>query len=99
MPKGHLHFLVDPAGKPRTVKWLSHQFAKWAKAADLPDRCRLHGLKKAGMTAGAHDGMTPFELMAWSGHRDLQSVLKYTEKVDLRRLSDSGAAKRQAARK
>jgi integrase len=69
MPKAHLTYIVTAQGKPRSKYGLGNDFAKWATDAGLPARCRLHGLKKAGMRRLAEDGSTTHELMAISGHR------------------------------
>jgi integrase/recombinase XerD len=94
MPKKHLTFLVNAYGKPRSNLGLAHHFAKWARAAGLPDHCRLHGLKKAGMSRDANDGFTTHELMAKSGHKTLAMVELYTKEVNDRKLAASGMAKR-----
>ena len=36
-------------GSLRSKKALGNDFAGWVKAAGLPDKCRMHGLKKGGM--------------------------------------------------
>jgi hypothetical protein len=55
--------------------------------AGLPARCRLHGLKKGGMRRTAH------ELMAFSGHKTLTEVQRYTTDADRKRLADAAMAK------
>jgi hypothetical protein len=55
----------------------------------------LHGLKKAGMRRLAEDGGTTHELMAFSGHRTLSEVQRYTKGANNRKLADSGMAKRR----
>ena len=93
MPKSHMTYIVTAYGKPRSKYGLGNDFAKWATEAGLPARCRLHGLKKGGMRRRAEAGNTPHELMAFSGHRTISQVQRYTEAADKRRLADSGAAK------
>ena len=95
MPKSNLTFIVTAAGKPRSRFGLGNDFAGWAREAGLPDRCRLHGLKKAGMRRLAEDGGTTHELMAISGHRTLSEVQRYTKGVNNRKLADSLSAKRR----
>ena len=95
MPIVNLTFIVTAAGKPRSKVGLGNDFAKWATEAGLPDRCRLHGLKKAGMRRAAEDGGTAHELMSFSGHRTLSEVQRYTKGADNRKLADSLMAKRR----
>jgi integrase len=94
MPKAHLTFIVTAYGKPRSKFGLGTDFAGWARAAGLPDRCRLHGLKKAGMTRLADDGATVHEIMAVSGHRTLAEVERYTKEANDKLLATSAMAKR-----
>jgi len=93
MPKAHLTYIVTAYGKPRSKFGLGNDFAKWASEAGLPPRCRLHGLKKAGMTRRANAGYTAHELMAFSGHKTLTEVQRYTDKANMKRLAASGDAK------
>jgi len=98
MPKAHLTYIVTAYGKPRSKYGLGNDFARWATAAGLPARCRMHGLKKSGMRRLAEHGNTTHELMAISGHRTLSEVQRYTEDADRKRLADSGMAKRRDQR-
>jgi integrase len=93
MPKQHLTYIVTAYGKPRSAHGLSMDFAEWATKAGLPPRCRLHGLKKAGMRRRAEAGNTAHELMAFSGHKTLTEVQRYTAAADKKALADSGMAK------
>src|SRR6266436_3616097 len=93
MPKEHLTYIVTAYGKPRSKYGLGNDFAKWATEAGLPARCRLHGLKKAGMRRLAEVGSTAHELMAISGHKTLTEVQRYCKDADRKRLADSGMAK------
>src|SRR5262249_34114521 len=68
---------------------LGTDFAKSAREAGLPDRCRLHGLKKGGMRRGADAGLTTHELQSHSGHRTPAEVQRYTKGADQKRLARS----------
>ena len=48
------------------------------------------------MRRRAEAGNTPHELMAFSGHRSLSEIQRYTEAANKKRLADSGAAKMRA---
>jgi integrase len=97
MPKAHLTFIVTAYGRPRSKFGLGTDFAQWARAAGLPDHCRLHGLKKGGMRRAAEAEMTTHELMARSGHKTLAEVERYTKEANQKKLADSGAAKLRAS--
>jgi integrase/recombinase XerD len=96
MPRSHLTFIVTAYGKPRSKFGLGTDFAKWATDAGLPGHCRLHGLKKAGMTRLANSGNTAHELMSISGHKTIEEVKRYTEEFNRRMLASSGMAKQRA---
>lgn len=93
MPKAHLTYITTAQGKQRSKFGLGTDFARWVTAAGLPKCCRLHGLKKAGMTRRADAGYTTHELMAFSGHKTLSEVQRYTSAADKKHLAASGAAK------
>jgi integrase len=93
MPKVHLTYIITAHGKPRSKYGLGNDFAKWVTEAGLPARCRLHGLKKGGMRRLAEAGGTAHELMAFSGHKTLTEVQRYTTDVDRKRLADAAMAK------
>jgi integrase len=88
-----LTFLATERGAQRSKKGLGNDFAGWVRQAGLPDKCRLHGLKKGGMRRGAEAQLTTHELMAKSGHKSLSEVERYTKAADKKRLADSGATK------
>jgi integrase len=100
MPKtDHLLFVAKNDGSPMMANWLSKLFADWATAAGLPAHCRLHGLKKGGMRQGAEDGLSAHQLMAWSGHRSLSEVQRYTEAANRKRLADAALRGRRGRTK
>jgi integrase len=92
MPKTHLTYIVTAYGKPRSKHGLGNDFAEWATKAGLPARCRMHGLKKGSMRRRAEAGNTPHELMAFSGHKSMTEILRYTEAANKKALADSGMA-------
>ena len=53
---------------------LGNDFAKWAREIVLPDRCRLHGLKKRDTRRRAERGYTTQELMALGRYKTLTGV-------------------------
>jgi integrase len=55
-----------------------------------------HGLRKAFCRVAAEAGLTPHEIMALSGHKTLQEVMRYTAAVDRKKLAASGMKKIEA---
>jgi integrase len=89
-------FLVTQRGRPYTRKALSEQFRVWCNAAGLPTRCVFHGLRKAGQTRLADAGCDPFEVAAWSGHKSLSEIERYTKAANRKRAALSGLRKSMA---
>lgn len=83
MPVSGLAFLETANGMPfRSGNSFGNWFKKRVKEASLPDRCRAHGLRKAGATIAANEGATPHELMAMFGWSNLAMAEIYTKKAD-----------------
>jgi integrase len=91
-PSGHLTFLTTKSGKPFSAAG----FGEW-----FHDRCNevglqgfsAHGLRHTGCTRLADAGCTGHEIAAWSGHRTLREVSRYTQKADQRALARAGETK------
>ena len=92
-PAKGLALIGRPDGKPMTDKGLSHFIRDAVKAADLPAKCVAHGLRKAKMRRLAEDGATEKEIAAWSGHKTLREIERYTKAADQKRLAKAGANK------
>ena len=86
-------FLISQYGKARTEGGLSTMFIEWRGKAGLPDDLHAHGLRKAFCRVAAEAGLTPHEIMALSGHKTLQEVMRYTAAVDRKKLAESGMKK------
>ena len=74
-------------GKPMTRAGLTRFMADAIEKADLPAKCVSHGLRKAGMRRMAELGYSIHQIAAWSGHKSLREVQRYTEAADQRRLA------------
>jgi len=92
-PSGHLTYLVKDSGKPYTAGEFSAQFRQWSNEAGLPAGCTLHGLRATGCTMFADAGCTAFEIAAWSGHKSLAEVERYTRSANQKRLADQAMAR------
>jgi integrase len=77
-------WLVNQRGKPFSADDLSATFARWCDEADLPKKCRAHGLRKACATRLIDAGVTPADAAALTGHIDLAELMFYAMKRDKR---------------
>lgn len=74
----HLVLLASPDGRGTSVAGLGNLVAKAIAKAGLPDRCVLHGLRKAAARRLAEAGCSTHEIMAITGHKSLEEVERYT---------------------
>ena len=86
-PVGHLTLLTTNTGKSYGGNDFTDQFRAWCDAAELPQRCKFHGLRKAALTRLADAGCTAHEIAAISGHKTLSEVERYTKGADQARLA------------
>jgi integrase len=89
----HLTFLVTRTGKPYAGDNFSAQFRAWCEAAQAPDGCSFHGLRKAACRRLAEAGCSVNEIAAISGHATLREVQRYTKAVDQERMARSAMAR------
>jgi integrase len=94
-PVGHLTLLVTKSGKPYPANDFSEQFRVWCNAAGLPTACVVHGLRKAACRRMAEAGYSVSEIAAWSGHRTLSEIKRYTDGVDQARLARNALLREQ----
>lgn len=73
----HLVLLASPSGRGTSVAGLGNFMAKAIGKAGLPDRCVLHGLRKAAARRLAEAGCSAHEIMAITGHKSLEEVERY----------------------
>jgi integrase len=86
-PIGHLTLLTTRRGKSYDADDFSDMFRSWCDAAELPQACVFHGLRKSACTRLADAGCTAHEIAAISGHRSLREVERYTQAADQARLA------------
>jgi integrase len=80
-PSGHLTFLATARGKPFSAARFGHWFREQCDAAGLRGYS-AHGLRKAGCRRLAEAGCTEKQIAAWSGHRSLAEIARYTKAAD-----------------
>ena len=74
-------------GRQMTRAGLTAFMARAIEEAGLSAKCVSHGLRKAGMRRMAELGYTVHQIAAWSGHKSLREVERYTKAADQRRLA------------
>jgi integrase len=80
-PSGHLTFLTTAYGKPFSAAGFGNWFRDVCNEAGLSG-FSAHKLRKAGCRRLAEAGCTASEIAAWSGHRTLGEVARYTRAAD-----------------
>jgi integrase len=91
----HVVILTTAFGKPFTLKGFGNFVSDAIRAADLPARCKAHGLRKAAARRLAEAGCTAKQIQAITGHRSLEEVERYTRKADQMRLARQAVAKQE----
>jgi integrase len=92
-PSDNLTFLTTKSGKPYTTRFFTKRFTKWCREAGLPKGLVAHGLRKAGCRRLIEHGCSRKEVAAWSGHKTLKEVERYTIAASQERLARAAAVK------
>jgi integrase len=92
-PAKGLTLIGTEDGRPLTRPALSHVMRDAIKTAGLPAKCVSHGLRKAGMRRMAEAGFTEKQIAAWSGHKTLREIERYTQAADQKRLARDATEK------
>jgi integrase len=92
-PAKGLALIGTENGKPLTRPGLSDFMARAIEQAGLPAKCVSHGLRKAGMRRMAEAAFTEKQIAAWSGHKTLREIERYTQAADQRRLARDATEK------
>jgi integrase len=88
----HLTFLTTANGKPFTPAGFGNWFRQVCDEAGLHG-FSAHGLRKAGCRRLAEAGCSASEIAAWSGHRTLSEVARYTRAADQAAMARAAAIK------
>jgi len=92
-PRKHVAMLTTAFNKPFTYAGYGNMMADGIAAAGLPDRCVLHGLRKAAARRLAEAGCSEKEIAAVTGHTTLKEVARYTRAADQKGLAAGAIAK------
>ena len=80
-----------PPGRVRFFDYTVESFGNWFRdqctAADLPDECRAHGLRKYGATRLAECGANEFQIMAFLAHKTTQEASRYVKAANRKKLA------------
>jgi integrase len=87
-PRNHISIL----GKTTSAS-LGNLMADAIEKARLPNRCVLHGLRKAAARRMAEAGATPHQIAAVTGHKSLEEIERYTKMVSQRGLAVAAISK------
>jgi hypothetical protein len=89
--KGSNVWLLNAYGRPYTFAGIGNRAKEWCRAAQLPDNCTLHGIRKGAAVRAAENGATANELMAMFGWLNLAHAELYTRKANRRKLGLRGS--------
>lgn len=91
-PTGDMVYLLNDLGRPFTAAGFGNKMRQWCDQAGLP-QCSAHGLRKEACVRMAYNGATVHEIQAWSGHKTLKEVERYTKEAEQRKLAGMAASK------
>ena len=86
-PVGTETFLMTEFGKPFAAAGFGNWFRSCCSDAGLPLGYNAHGLRKAAARRLAEAGCTTLEIMAITGHREIEEVERYTRSANQRNLA------------
>ncbi len=86
-PRRHVMMLVTNRGASFSKESFGNWFAKSIASAGLPDRCVLHGLRKAAARRLAEAGCTTHQIASITGHESLEEIERYTKAAGQKNLA------------
>lgn len=93
VPAKGLTIIGDKNGRPIKRRSLTLLMSKAIDAAELPDRCVPHGLRKAILTKLADMGASSKQMQAISGHKNLDELEGYIAQANQKKLAESAMKK------
>jgi len=96
--QGHMSLLTKPDGSAfRNGNDLSPWFAAAIEAAELPDACVLHGLRKLTAKTLAEAGCSAHLIGSVTGHEpNSPEIVRYTRQADQRKMATAAILKLEA---
>jgi integrase len=95
-PRYHMTILASARTKGMSAASFGNFMAEAIEAAGLPERCVLHGLRKAAARRLAEAGCSVKEIQAITGHKTLNEVERYTRAADQKRLAQAAIVRLEA---
>ncbi|MEQ9257512.1 MAG: tyrosine-type recombinase/integrase [Roseovarius sp.] len=92
LPHDTALFLTHGSGAPYTPESFGNWFAEQCQAAELPDECRAHGLRKYGATRLAERGANELQIAAFLAHKDTRQAKVYVRSAERRKLVSDAMA-------
>lgn len=80
-PQKHIAILANDGGRGTSVQGIGNFMATAIEEAGLPERCVLHGLRKAAARRLAEVGCSAHEIMSITGHKSLAEVQRYCDQA------------------
>jgi integrase len=90
---GHMSLLTTSQGKAFDAVYFGAWFADAIDAAELPDDCVLHGLRKTATRRLAEAGCTTEEIKSITGHASDPMVARYAKAANKQRLASAAIHK------
>ena len=91
IPAAQMLFIAH-GGKPCTVESFGNWFADQCDDAELPSRCRAHGLRKYGAIRLAERGASEWQIAAFLAHRDTREARRYVQAASRVKMAADGLA-------
>lgn len=91
-PSNGIYLIGHASGRPMTGKALTQFMLRAIRKADLPVRCKPHGLRKANQRLLAEHGASAKQMQAVSGHKTLKETERYAVKANQARLAAAAMA-------
>lgn len=91
--------LEDWEGRPWKAGYLSQFMVDERRKAKMPEHLNLHGLRKLAAVRLAEAGCSTHEIAAWTGHKTLSEIERYTKAASQEKLAEAGLLKLSVAPK